>query len=56
MTPLMFASDHLDVVKYLISFGANKEAKDHQNWTPLMCASQEVILTLLNISYPLELV
>ncbi|EAY06454.1 ankyrin repeat protein, putative [Trichomonas vaginalis G3] len=39
---LHFASENgnLDVVQYLISVGANKEAKDNDGYTPLIWASQ----------------
>ncbi|EAX87669.1 sex-determining protein, putative [Trichomonas vaginalis G3] len=41
-TPLFIASQkgHLEVVEYLISIGANKEAKNKDGYTPLICASE----------------
>ena len=44
---------HLPVVKYLISKGANIEAKDYVNWTPLHFASsfnkkQDVVIYLVS--------
>ncbi|EAY12193.1 hypothetical protein TVAG_003990 [Trichomonas vaginalis G3] len=43
MTPLIQASynGNLEVVKYLISVGADKEAKNNDGWTPLIQASFE---------------
>ncbi|EAY22189.1 hypothetical protein TVAG_093630 [Trichomonas vaginalis G3] len=54
-TPLIFASreDRLGVVKYLISIGANKEAKDKDGWTSLIWASingrLEVVKYLISV-------
>ena len=36
---MKYANDHLDIVYYHISIGANKESKNFDELTPLICAS-----------------
>ena len=47
------ANGHLEVVKYLISVGANKEAKNKYGDTPLLIATQkgnlEVVKYLISV-------
>ncbi|EAY02981.1 histone-lysine N-methyltransferase, H3 lysine-9 specific, putative [Trichomonas vaginalis G3] len=51
----MYASEngYLEVVKYLISVGADKDAKNKFGWTPLMYASEnsylEVVKYLISV-------
>ena len=49
----MCIRDRLEVVKYLISVGANKEAKTNSGYTPLILASRygylEVVIYLISI-------
>ena len=51
-------NDHLEVVKYLISIGANKEVTDGPGWTPLIYAAQhgnfEAVRYLISIGANFE--
>jgi hypothetical protein len=52
-TPLHMAiqGGHIDIVKYLLQQGANREARDKENRTPMHCAAQfgqlDIIKTLI---------